>query len=123
MFSFSSEEESTQVFIPFISEVRIGIAESSFLSTALGSLDIAETDGQQLGVAQSSSSGISGGGSPPQQSPLLTVSNSIGVGSGSDKEPKDKDGKTRITPPSSPNISSIHPKYYDLFFLSRGFFL
>ena len=98
--------------------MRIGIAESSFLSTALGSLDIAETDGQQLGVVQSSSSGISGGGSPPQQSPLLTVSNSIGVGSGSDKEPKEKDGKTRITPPSSPNISSIHTKYYMAFFLS-----
>ena len=114
--NFSSEEESTQVFIPFIREVRIGIAESSFLSTAVGSLDVDDrTDGQQLGVVQNSATGgISGGGSPPQQSPMLTVSNSIGGGSGSDKEPKDKEGKTRITPPSSPNISSIHAKYFSI---------
>ena len=139
-----SDEESTQVFIPFVSEVRIGISEVVVQSPAaavasaglaLGSLDFQPSDlldGQQLGGIQIGPAGTSlqpvssassfTSGSPPQPSPLLLSvhplngpSSSGGQSSGDrgEKETKEfKDRTNRITPPSSPNISSLHSTKY-----------
>ena len=91
----SSEEESTQVFIPFVSEVRIGFAESAAATVLPGSVDT--EDGQQLATSSALS------GSPPHQSTMLTVNIQPGI----DRDQRDKE-RIRTTPPSSPNISSIH---------------
>ncbi|XP_046635823.1 phosphofurin acidic cluster sorting protein 2-like isoform X6 [Daphnia pulicaria] len=108
----NSEEESTQVFIPFVSEVRIGFAESAAAVMAAaaamtpGSLDA--EDGQQLSNTGSSSGPLSG--SPPHQSSvMLTVNAAIQPGSSMEREQRDKERTGgRTTPPSSPNISSVH---------------
>lgn len=130
-----SEEESTQVFIPFLCEVRIGISEVAVQSPAaaaasaglvLGSLAEPSDllDGQQLGGIQigggSSHQPVSAAssftsGSPPQPSPLLLSVNplngppgSAGQSSGDRGEKEARDRVNKITPPSSPNISSMH---------------
>jgi len=72
----TSEEESTQVFIPFVSEVRIGIAEPLLCS-------IDTEDGQILASPMLTSLSS---GSPPHQTP---TSSSVAV-SGFDKD-KDKE--------------------------------
>lgn len=109
-----SDEESTQVFIPFVSEVRIGIAESSAAAiAALGSVDT--DDGQLMSVAPAAGAAPVSG-SPPHQSPLFALNPPPGAASGAavvtgvvgaDKEVRDRD-KVRTTPPSSPNISSLN---------------
>jgi hypothetical protein len=111
----SSEEESTQVFIPFVSEVRIGFAESAAAVMAAaaamtpGSVDA--EDGQQLSNTGASSGPLSG--SPPHQSSvMLTVNAAIQPGSSMEREQRDKERTGgRTTPPSSPNISSVHGQY------------
>ncbi|XP_046447215.1 phosphofurin acidic cluster sorting protein 2-like isoform X12 [Daphnia pulex] len=108
----NSEEESTQVFIPFVSEVRIGFAESAAAVMAAaaamtpGSVDA--EDGQQLSNTGASSGPLSG--SPPHQSSvMLTVNAAIQPGSSMEREQRDKERTGgRTTPPSSPNISSVH---------------
>ncbi|XP_057370592.1 phosphofurin acidic cluster sorting protein 2-like isoform X3 [Daphnia carinata] len=109
----NSEEESTQVFIPFVSEVRIGFAESAAAVMAAaaamtpGSVEM--EDGQQLSNTGATSGTLSG--SPPHQSAgMLTVNAAIQPGSSIDREQRDNKDRTggRTTPPSSPNISSIH---------------
>lgn len=133
-----SDEESTQVFIPFVSEVRIGISEVAVQSPAaaaasaglvLGSLEPDLLDGQQLGGMQIVGGGSSHqplsvnssfpSGSPPQTSPLLLSVNPLNGPPGSagqsggdrgEKEGREmiRDKPNKITPPSSPNISSMH---------------
>lgn len=109
----NSEEESTQVFIPFVSEVRIGFAESAAAVMAAaaamtpGSVEM--EDGQQLSNTGATSGPLSG--SPPHQSAgMLTVNAAIQPGSSIEREQRDYKERTggRTTPPSSPNISSVH---------------
>lgn len=106
----SSEEESTQVFIPFVSEVRIGFAESAAAVMAAAAMTpgSVEDDGQQL----SNTGAISGplSGSPPHSTGMLTVHAAIQPGSSLEREQRDNKDRTsgRTTPPSSPNISSNH---------------
>lgn len=109
----NSEEESTQVFIPFVSEVRIGFAESAAAVMAAaaamtpGSVEM--EDGQQLSNTGATSGPLSG--SPPHQSAgMLTVNAAIQPGSSIEREQRDYKDRTggRTTPPSSPNISSVH---------------
>ncbi|EFX79929.1 hypothetical protein DAPPUDRAFT_304323 [Daphnia pulex] len=77
----NSEEESTQVFIPFVSEVRIGFAESAAAVMAAaaamtpGSVDA--EDGQQLSNTGASSGPLSG--SPPHQSSVMETSSTPGA--------------------------------------------
>lgn len=86
------------MFVPFVSEVRIGIGESSAAAVAaLGSLDA--DDGQQTSAPPVS-------GSPPHQSPLLATHPAppAPAAPAADKPERDR---VRTTPPSSPNISSL----------------
>jgi len=114
--SFRSEEESTQVFIPFVSEVRIGISEVAIVqspATSAGTSSALPSAPQEFQSEQSVDSGqlqvaSTLSGSPPTPSPLLlTVNTTNGMNSVGDRG-TDRERSNRVTPPSSPNISSMH---------------
>ncbi|XP_034250250.1 phosphofurin acidic cluster sorting protein 2 isoform X2 [Thrips palmi] len=88
----SSDEESSQIFIPFMNEVRLG-SQEPVLSA---SVDLEE----------SASSVISG--SPPSHPQLGPAGSPAGPNNYQMSViPSDRKGE-RITPPSSPNINSIY---------------
>lgn len=88
----SSDEESSQIFIPFMNEVRLGSQEAALSA----SVDLEEN----------SSSVISG--SPPSHSQFGPVGSPAGPTiQQMSVIPNDRKGE-RITPPSSPNINSIY---------------
>ncbi|KAE8741041.1 hypothetical protein FOCC_FOCC013453 [Frankliniella occidentalis] len=88
----SSDEESSQIFIPFMNEVRLGSQESALSA----SVDLEEN----------ASSVISG--SPPSHSQIGLVGSPAGpVNQQISVLPSDRKGE-RITPPSSPNINTVY---------------
>lgn len=83
---YRETDDSSQIFVPFINDVRVGCPESN----TSASVDFEEGYNVQ---SQSIISGIAGTGSPPSMTPASNLPQGTGG---------------RLTPPSSPNVGQPH---------------